>query len=99
LPSPLEITTGFPNERQVGVIAGARDDAERVKRGWTATALPSTETDSVRDLLAHRKYVVLEGPPGTGKTDLATRLPQVRQLMVTGAEAGARLTRLSYRVG
>jgi 5-methylcytosine-specific restriction enzyme B len=64
----------FFDERQIGVMAGARDDAERVKRGWLATALPSTEAASIRDLLDRRKYVVLEGPPGTGKTDLATRL-------------------------
>lgn len=52
----------FFDERQIGVMAGARDNAERVKRGWLATALPSTEADSIRELLDRRKYVVPLSP-------------------------------------
>jgi len=39
-----------------------------------ATTLPGATDDEIGVLLDRRKYVVLEGPPGTGKTELATRL-------------------------
>lgn len=64
----------FFEERRIGVMAAARQDSERIRRSWMATTLPTTSDDDVCGLLARRKYVVLEGPPGTGKTEMATRI-------------------------
>lgn len=64
----------FFDERRIGVMAKAADDAERIRRGWMATTLPKASDTEVVELLGRRKYVVLEGPPGTGKTELATQL-------------------------
>jgi 5-methylcytosine-specific restriction protein B len=40
--------------------------------------MPDTNDEQMASLLSTRKYAVLEGPPGTGKTDLATRLLETR---------------------
>lgn len=66
----------FFDERRIGVMKAHLNDAERIRRAWLATTLPDTSDDEVADLLAWRKYAVLEGPPGTGKTEMATRLIQ-----------------------
>lgn len=64
----------FFDERRIGSMAAFRDDAERIRRSWMATTLPDTRDADVVALLNRRNYVVLEGPPGTGKTDMATRI-------------------------
>lgn len=43
---------------------------------WLHNLMPATERRDVADLLRQRKYVVLEGPPGTGKTRMALQLLQ-----------------------
>lgn len=68
----------FFEERRIGVMAAERNDAERIRRAWMATTLPNTTDDDVMTLLGRRKYVVLEGPPGTGKTEMATRILRER---------------------
>ncbi len=41
---------------------------------WLKDLMPATGGDEIAALLRHRKYVVLEGPPGTGKTRMALQL-------------------------
>lgn len=62
------------DERLIGILEDHLNDAERIRRAWLATTLPDTSDDEVAGLLTWRKYVVLEGPSGTGKTEMATRL-------------------------
>ncbi|HJL15895.1 MAG TPA: AAA family ATPase [Sandaracinaceae bacterium LLY-WYZ-13_1] len=68
----------FFGERGVDVLKKHAKHAEAVRRGWLAATLPEARAEEVAALLAHRKYVVLEGPPGTGKTRLAGELLEAR---------------------
>jgi 5-methylcytosine-specific restriction enzyme B len=52
----------------------AQQDGLAIQRGWLATTLPDTTAEDVQELLLRRKYAVIEGPPGTSKTRLATAL-------------------------
>lgn len=61
-------------ERDVPVLAKYRNEAEEIRRAWLARLLPTTNHEDVAELLRVRKYVVLEGPPGTGKTKLALEI-------------------------
>lgn len=64
----------FFDERRIDVLAAWRGDANRIREAWLGTTLPDTTDQEITSLLNTRKYVVLEGPPGTGKTEMATRL-------------------------
>lgn len=66
------------DERRIQPMKAAQDEAERIRRGWMATTLPDVTDDDVVDLLERRNYVVIEGPPGTGKTELALRVLRER---------------------
>lgn len=66
----------FFDERRIPVMKAAKGDFERVRRGWMATTLPDVTDNEIATLIERRKYVVIEGPPGTGKTELALRLLQ-----------------------
>lgn len=67
----IDLTLG---ERGIEPNAPNRADAEHHRDGWMSTLLPTTSDRAVVDLLRARRFVVLEGPPGTGKTELAGRV-------------------------
>jgi 5-methylcytosine-specific restriction protein B len=61
----------FFEERRISPKRAFQNDAEEVRRQYLARVLPDTSADDVSRLLADRRFVVLEGPPGTGKTRMA----------------------------
>lgn len=67
----IDLTLG---ERGLQPNAASREDAEAHRDGWMSTLLPAIDDRAVVDLLRARRFVVLEGPPGTGKTELAERV-------------------------
>jgi 5-methylcytosine-specific restriction protein B len=67
----IDLTLG---ERGVLPNAQSRADAELHCDGWMSALLPATDDGAVVELLRARRFVVLEGPPGTGKTELAGRV-------------------------
>ncbi len=64
----------FFDERRIEPKKAHQDSAESIRRAWMSRVLPGTTDEAVQELLARRRFVVVEGPPGTGKTDLAVRL-------------------------
>ncbi|MFM7181192.1 MAG: McrB family protein [Verrucomicrobiales bacterium] len=64
----------FFEERQIQVKATAQKEADAVRSRWMERLLPSTTDDEVQRMLERRRFVVLEGPPGTGKTRMAEQL-------------------------
>ncbi len=67
----IDLTLG---ERGIEPNAANRADADRHRDGWMSTLLPMTSDQAVVELLRARRFAVLEGPPGTGKTELAGRV-------------------------
>ncbi len=67
----IDLTLG---ERGIEPTAANRADADRHRDGWMSTLLPRTSDQAVVELLRARRFAVLEGPPGTGKSELAGRV-------------------------
>ncbi|MEJ1933142.1 AAA family ATPase [Nostoc sp. NIES-2111] len=61
-------------ERGQGVVASQRKDAEAIQYAWASRLMPKVESSAVAELLRSRKYVVLQGPPGCGKTHMSLEL-------------------------
>lgn len=62
----------FMNERGVDRKNATELAAEASKAQWMAHLMPPMKSQDVAALLQLRRFVILEGPPGTGKTRMAT---------------------------
>jgi 5-methylcytosine-specific restriction protein B len=61
-------------ERKQFPLKSEESDAERIRSGYFAHMLPDVPETDVAALLHRRRYAIIEGPPGTGKTRMALRL-------------------------
>ncbi len=61
-------------ERDVQPLARFANEAHKISSEVIASVLASPTEEDVRQQLQARRFVVLQGPPGVGKTRLATRL-------------------------
>jgi len=64
----------FFDERGIQPKSAFANESEKLRREWTAKLFPSTSAEQVKELLRKRRFVIVEGPPGTGKTRLAIEL-------------------------
>jgi 5-methylcytosine-specific restriction protein B len=62
------------SERKQFPLKSEESDAERIRSGYFAHLLPDVPETVVAALLQKRRYAIIEGPPGTGKTRMALRL-------------------------
>ena len=62
------------SERKQFPLKSAEDDAERIRTDYFAHLTPEVHAAEVAALLQERRYVIIEGPPGTGKTRMALRI-------------------------
>jgi 5-methylcytosine-specific restriction protein B len=62
------------SERKQFPLKSEESDAERIRSGYFAHMLPDVPETDVAALLQSRRYAIVEGPPGTGKTRMALRL-------------------------
>lgn len=61
-------------ERGFAPLAAHKSESEGIRNEVFRCLMPDVTEDDVFRLLADRKFVVLEGPPGTGKTRMALEL-------------------------
>lgn len=64
----------FFDERRIEPKKAFQDESDMLRRAWIKRILPATSEKEVGELLDRRRFVVIEGPPGTGKTEMATCL-------------------------
>jgi 5-methylcytosine-specific restriction protein B len=64
----------FAEERGLEPLKEPAEEKRRARAEWLGCALPRVSEDEVFALLKRRRFVILEGPPGTGKTYLAQQL-------------------------
>lgn len=66
----------FFDEHKTPFTGRAKDRWEERKTKIAGAIFPRHDDSEVQDLLCSRRFVVLEGPPGTGKTRQALRIAQ-----------------------
>ncbi len=61
-------------ERGESPLKQYRDESDAIRTKWMRCLMPEITQSEVARLLEKRRYVILEGPPGTGKTRMAEQL-------------------------
>lgn len=61
-------------ERGIKTRTNYEEDYEGIKAEYFKHLFPKVDLEEVYNLINSRKYVILEGPPGTGKTRMAMRI-------------------------
>lgn len=64
----------FFEEYGVGIKKASEGDAKALKRKYQSVMMPNVSVVSLKKLLDERRYVIVEGPPGTGKSTAAQDL-------------------------
>jgi len=62
------------DERGISVRSGSKEDYEEIRSSYFNHLFPVIAERDVVKLLKTRKFVIIEGPPGTGKTRMATEI-------------------------
>ena len=61
-------------ERGGDLLKAAREEKEKLEQKYLSFLLPNISSEQVMQILDQRKYVIIEGPPGTGKTRMAMEI-------------------------
>jgi 5-methylcytosine-specific restriction protein B len=64
----------YAKERGWTPLKAAEIEIEALRRNLFAYLFPKQDLDTLYELLLERRFVILQGPPSTGKTRLATHL-------------------------
>ena len=64
----------FFDERQIDRKKAEQTSANTVRSEWLRRLLPNVTQDAITNLLIQRRFLILEGPPGTGKTRMADQV-------------------------
>jgi 5-methylcytosine-specific restriction protein B len=63
-------------ERGFEPLVPHQKNRDTIRSAWFRDLMPSLDRSTVRQILEERRFVIIEGPPGTGKTSMATELLQ-----------------------
>lgn len=61
-------------ERNEYPLKAYADDSERIRKEYYSHLMPNIMKSEMKSLLDERRFVIVEGPPGTGKTRMALQL-------------------------
>lgn len=61
-------------ERNQYPLTAYRGDSERIQKEYFSFLMPGITKEGMKKLLDDRRFVIVEGPPGTGKTRMALQL-------------------------
>lgn len=61
-------------ERGYEPLEGFKSEASRLKKEYFNSIFPQLKDDEIENIIEQRRYVILEGPPGTGKTRQALEI-------------------------